>query len=85
MGLYGPDGSLARFTRAANGIHEVAEKLRAMKKTPTDQEVEAVARGIWEDCHGWFDERLQIGPDDMADTARAAIAALDQVRATPTS
>lgn len=29
--LWGPDGVFARFTRAANGIHEVAEKLRAMK------------------------------------------------------
>jgi len=48
--------------------------------TPTDQEVEAVARAIYDDCHGWFDERLAIGPDDMEDTARAAIAALDQVR-----
>lgn len=28
-GLYGPEGSLARFTRAANGIHEIADKLRA--------------------------------------------------------
>lgn len=43
-------------------------------------EVEAVARAIYDDCHGWFDERLAIGPDDLADTARAAITALDQVR-----
>ena len=28
-GLYGPEGSLARLTRADNGIHDIAEKLRA--------------------------------------------------------
>ena len=38
--------------------------------------VERVAKAIWEDCHGWFDERFSIGLDDMGDTARAAIEAV---------
>lgn len=29
VSLYGENGTLARFTRAATGIHDVAEKLRA--------------------------------------------------------
>ena len=45
-----------------------------------DEVVRQVARAIYEDCHGWFDERLVIGPDDLEDTARAAILRLDQVR-----
>jgi hypothetical protein len=36
--LFGPDGALARFTRAANGIHAVAEQLRAQRATEEDRE-----------------------------------------------
>jgi len=38
--------------------------------------VEVMARAIYEDCHGWFEERLNIGSDDLRDTARAALTAL---------
>jgi hypothetical protein len=38
--------------------------------------VERVARAIYDDCSGWFDEALEIGPDDLQDTARAVLAAL---------
>jgi len=50
------------------------------KNSLRTDDVRRVAKAIYDDCHGWFDERLDIGPDDMEDTARAAIAALDQVR-----
>ena len=53
--------------------------MRDLNMLGTD-DIRRVARAIYDDCHGWFDERLAISPDDLEDTARAAIAALDQVR-----
>ncbi len=38
--------------------------------------VEAVAQAIWDDCHGWFDAALHIGPDDLPLTATAALRAI---------
>ncbi|NYD88733.1 hypothetical protein [Sphingomonas melonis] len=91
--LWGPDGSLARFTRAAKGIHNAAEKVRAMRMNQTDQEVEAVAQAIYGgDKADWLAlpntkvERRAAGyesaftRDDFRDDARAAILRLDQVR-----
>lgn len=40
--------------------------------------IEAMARAIWEDCHGWFAMEWNIQPDDLTDTAIAALTAYRQ-------
>lgn len=55
------------------------ERAQARAMTPTDQEVEAVARAIAKATN------VEVTWPHFVDKARAAIAALDQVRATPPS
>jgi len=43
--------------------------------TEDNELIRAMAEAIYRDCCGWFDETLHIGPDDLEDTARAALTA----------
>jgi len=80
--LWGPEGSLARFTRAAKGIHDAAEKVRAIRMKQNDQEVEQIVRDL-ANIHGGSGLEFRPSLSEVMKLhlrARAAIAALDQVR-----
>ncbi len=83
--LYGPDGALRRFTRAANGLHAVAEKVRERRRASAEAEAEIVARVI--EPQAWWHLNRADDTGTFANwrgsslvRARAAILRLDQVR-----